>query len=44
MRAVIRIILPDTTKEEAIALSDEIEKVVEQAEGAEVEITISAAR
>lgn len=40
MRAIIRVILPDTTKEEAVQISDEIEKVVEKVEGADVEITI----
>lgn len=42
MRAIIRVILPDTTKAEAIEISDKIEEIVKDAEGAEVEVTILA--
>ncbi len=40
MRAIIRVMLSDTTDEEAIAIKKQIEKVVEKTEAAEVEITI----
>jgi len=42
MRAIIRVILLDTTDEEAIALKKKIVEVVAEAEGAEVELTILA--
>lgn len=40
MRAIIRVMLLDTTDEEAIELKKKIVEVVSQAEGARVEITI----
>lgn len=41
MRAIIRVILPDTTKAEAIEISDKIEEIVKDVEEATVEITIA---
>lgn len=41
MRAIIRVILPDTTKEKAISISDKIEEIVKDVEDAQVEITIA---
>lgn len=40
MRAIIRVTLPDTTDEEAIAVKKKIEEVIKGVEEAEVEITI----
>ncbi len=42
MRAIIRVMLLDTTDEEAIEIKKQIQKVVEKTEAAEVEITILA--
>ncbi|MBA7484955.1 hypothetical protein ES707_20486 [subsurface metagenome] len=42
MRAIIRVMLLDTTDEEAIEIKKQIQKVVEKTEDAEVEITIMA--
>lgn len=42
MRAIIRVMLLDTTDEEAIEIKKQVQKVLEKTEDAEVEITIMA--
>ena len=42
MRAIIRVILPDTTDEKAIELKKQIVELVKKLPGAEVELNILA--
>ena len=42
MRAIIRVIIPDTTDEKVLALKKQIEKVMEDIEGVEVTLSTMA--